>query len=592
MPRILAIVIFAAGLTIVTRALAADPPHGAAAASKPAPARPSHAPEEQQKIEAALPAAAPVQPAKPRKLLIFDLNVNYPPPSNVYAGHVATFGHRSIQHANLAFTRMGQKTGAFETVVSRDPAVFRPESLRQFDAVFFNNTVGNQFTDPALRQGLAEFIYGGGGLLGVHGTTVAFNNWPGAKEDWPEFGRMIGGRGARHREKDEPVYVRVEEPDHPLSAAFDPKGFEYRSEFFRVGDPYSRQRNRVLLSIDTAKSHLDRDPYRGKPERADNDYALAWVHNYGRGRVCYCTIGHDGAVFWDPMMLNFYLAAAQFVLGDLPAPTLPSARLTPAVRAQEKLGWRPAVTAYTFHKYTLFETIDKTAQLGLPYLEGLSFQKVSPGIPKNLDPQLSDAEISALREKLDTAGVRMLTYYYHRIPGDEAGCRKLFEFGRKLGIECCLSEPDPKDLDTIERFCNEYNMHVALHNHDAKGSPHYWRPELILQHCQGRGPRIGACADMGYWMRSGIDPVEAARLLKTRLLTVQVHDLDQLTPDGVDVPWGTGAGQTERFLREIRALGLRPLVFGVEYSRNWLESMPEVAACIEFFNKTTLQLAD
>ena len=45
---------------------------------------------------------------------------------------------------------MGQKTGAFETVVSRDPEVFRPESLRQFDAVFFNNTVGNLFTDPAL----------------------------------------------------------------------------------------------------------------------------------------------------------------------------------------------------------------------------------------------------------------------------------------------------------------------------------------------------------------------------------------------------------------------------------------------------------
>jgi len=33
--------------------------------------------------------------------------------------------------------------------------------------------------------------------------------------------------------------------------------------------------------------------------------------------------------------------------------------LTPALRAQEKLGWRLGIEAYTFHKYTLFEAIDK-----------------------------------------------------------------------------------------------------------------------------------------------------------------------------------------------------------------------------------------
>ena len=64
--------------------------------------------------------------------------------------------------------------------MSRDPAVIQPESLRQFDAVFFNNTVGNLFTDPALRQSLVEFVYAGGGMMGVHGTSVAFTQWPGA----------------------------------------------------------------------------------------------------------------------------------------------------------------------------------------------------------------------------------------------------------------------------------------------------------------------------------------------------------------------------------------------------------------------------
>lgn len=568
--------ILLAGLTIVRVAVSADAP--SATPTKSGSSKFQVTPDEQKKIEAAIPTQAPAAAAKPRKLLIFCLNVGYG-------------GHRAIAHANMALTLMGRKTGAFETVVSDDPEVFRPESLRKFDAVFFNNTVGNQFTDPVLRQSLADFVYGGGGLMGVHGTTVSFTNWPGSKEDWQEFGRMIGARGTNHRDAKEQVTIRLDEPDHPVNAVFGGKGFEYCDEFFRFSDPYSRRRDRVLLSIDTEKTNLDRDPYRGRRERKDNDYALAWVRNYGRGRVFYCALAHSPQVFWDSTMLKFYLAGTQFALGDLPAPTVPSAWATPAVRAQEKLGWRLALTAYTFHKYTLFETIDKTAQLGLPYLEGLSFQKVSTDIPKNFDPQLSDEELIKIREKLDTAGVRLLTYYYGRIPGDEAGCRKVFEFGRKIGIETFLSEPNPKDLDMIERFCNEYQINVALHNHDAKASPNYWRPELILKHCEGRGPRIGACADMGYWMRSGVDPIEGVRLLKGRLLNVQMHDLNEVTPAGTDVPWGTGAGKTEQFLQEVSKLGLRPTAFGVEYSRNWLENMPECRECINFFNKTSLRLA-
>ena len=141
---------------------------------------PAVSPEERAKIEQAIPAKAPAAPKKPRKLLVFTLNVGYP-------------GHRSIPYANLAFTLMGEKTGAFQTVVSRDPEVFRPESLKQFDAVFLNNTVGNLFTDAELRRSLMDFVSGGGGLLGVHGTAVAFTKWDrGAQEDWPEFAMMLG----------------------------------------------------------------------------------------------------------------------------------------------------------------------------------------------------------------------------------------------------------------------------------------------------------------------------------------------------------------------------------------------------------------
>jgi type 1 glutamine amidotransferase/sugar phosphate isomerase/epimerase len=530
------------------------------------------------RIEAALPREPVVRPLKPRRLLIFTRNVGYP-------------GHPSIAHANEAFTRMGQTTGAFEAVVSDDPEMFRPETLRGFDAVFFNNTVGNCFTNADLRQSLLEFVTGGGGLLGVHGASVAFTRWPGAVEDWPEFGYLLGARGAAHRESNERVWIRVEDPDHPLARVLGAKDFEYQDEFFRFGGPFSRQRVRVLLSMDIARTEAAGGKPREGNFRPDHDFALAWVRHYGRGRVFYSTIGHNPAVFQDAQMLRFYLAAIQFALGDLPAPTTPSAKLSPAVRAQEQLGWRLGIEAYTFHKFTFFETIEKTAQLGLPYVGGLSFQKVSAELPKNFDPQLSDEELRAVRLKLESAGLRLLTYYIQDIPNDPAACRRIFEFGRKMGIETFMTEPKPEALDLIEKFADEYGINVALHNHDPKASPVYWNPEGVLRVCRGRSPRLGACGDLGYWVRSGVDPIQAVRKLKHRLITVQVHDLDTRDANGADVPWGTGQSRLEEFFRELRRHNLRPTMIGLEYSRDWYESLPKVAQCIEFFNATSLKLA-
>ena len=546
------------------------------AADSPAPSA-----EARQRIEQALPAKATVQPAQPRRLLIYTRNQEY-------QGHAP-----AIASSSEAFTLMGRKTGAFETTVTDDPAVFERDSLRQFDAVFLNNTIGVTFTNAQWRQNLREFVTSGGGLMGVHGTSIAFMHWQWPPvEDWPEFGNMIGARGAAHPHANERVHFKIDEVGHPLNRVFGGQGFEMTGEFFRFHEPYSRARVRVLLSMDTAKTDLSGLKPGDPALRADGDYAFAWVRNYGRGRVFYSTLGHGPEIFQDAKLLQFYLDAAQFVLGDLPAPTTPSAKLSPAVLAQEKLGWRIGVEAYTFHKYTFFETIEKTAELGLPYIGGLcSMQKVSKDMPKNFDQNLTDDELRQIRMKMESAGVRMLTYYARNIPTDEAACRKLFEFGNKMGVETIVGEPKTEQLDLLDKLANEYGINIAIHNHDQGISPIYWRPENVLKACAGRSQRIGACPDLGYWLRSGIDPIEAIRLLKDRILVVHMHDLHESGGKGHDVPWGTGIGKSGECFRELHRLGVKPTMIGIEYANDWMESMPKIAKSIEFFNETTLKLA-
>jgi type 1 glutamine amidotransferase/sugar phosphate isomerase/epimerase len=537
--------------------------------------------EARQRIEHALPDRATAQPLKPRRLLIFTRNQEY-------QGHAP-----AIAASCEAFTLMGKKTGAFETTVTDDPAVFEGESLKRFNAVFLNNTIGNTFTNAQYRQNLLEFVTSGGGLMGVHGTSIAFMQWKWPPvEDWPEFGNMIGARGAAHPHANERIHFKIDEADHPLNRVFSRQGFEMTGEFFRFHEPFSRDRVRVLLSMDTTKTDLSRLKPGDPALREDNDYAFAWVRNYGRGRVFYSTIGHGPEIFEDAKLLQFYLDATQFVLGDLSAPTTPSAKLTPAVLAQEKLGWRIGIEAYTFHKYTFFETIDKTAALGLSYVGGLcSEQPVSKDIPKDFDQNLSDDELRQIRMKMESAGVRMLTYYVRKFPSDEAACRKLFTFANKMGVETFMGEPKPEQLELLDKLANEYGVNIAIHNHDQGISPIYWRPENVLKACEGRSKRIGACPDVGYWLRSGIDPIVAIRILKDRILMVHLHDLHETGGNGHDVPWGTGIAKSAEFLSELHRLRAKPTMIGIEYAHDWHESMPKIAQCIEFFNETTLKLA-
>lgn len=480
---------------------------------------------ELEKIAAAIPTAPFAPPLRSRRLLIFDLNVGYG-------------GHGSIRTANAAFELMGRKTRSFETEIHRDPAVFMPASLAKFDAVFLNNTVGNLFGDPALRQSLAEFVYAGGGLMGVHGTSVAFTRWPGALEDWPEFGRMLGARGASHLAPDEQAFIVPDDPGHPIIRCLPAEGFERRDEFFRFGDPYSRDRVRVLLHIDTSRTP---PPEGRKPFRADGDYAIAWIRRYGRGRIFYCAIAHNPRVFWDPELLRFYLAATQFALGDLHAPTAPSAKLNPAIRSQESLGWRKGLEADNPLHTSLSDVIGQAKRLGIPYAGASLGQKIATDAPQPLDETLDAAAFERIRLMLDEAGVTLLTLRVPITPTDAAGWRTMFGFARRIGVESLITESMPGDVASVGALCAQHDIRLAIACD---------RPNEVLGACGDQDPRIGACAEISRWARAGIDPIAAVRALGPRLISVATR--------GPDRP---ADASTRNMLAAIRDMRLHPTMF-------------------------------
>jgi len=256
--------------------------------------------EELQKIEQAVPAKATVQPAKARKLLAFNL--------------CNGFKHSSIPYWDKALEIMGQKTGAYSVVISSDMAVFKPETLNQFDAVCLNNTTRLKFDEP-LQKSLMEFVKGGKGIVGIHAATDNFY-------EWPEAAEMMGGQFAGHPWGAGGTWaIKIDDPNHPLMVAFKGKNFKIKDEIYLTRPPlYSRSKQRVLMSLDMS-DQATRTADGVTPE--DMDTGIAWVKSYGKGRIFYCSLGHNHDVVWNPTILQHCLDGIQFALGDFKVDTKP-----------------------------------------------------------------------------------------------------------------------------------------------------------------------------------------------------------------------------------------------------------------------------
>jgi type 1 glutamine amidotransferase len=164
------------------------------------------------------------------------------------------------------------------------------------------------------RKALLDFVGGGKGVVGTHASTDNFYAWP-------EGAELIGALFAGHPWGQAPV--KLDDPGHPLLEAFGGKGFWVKDEMYKMRDPYSREKLRVLLSFDMSKLP---DDTKGRP---DKDNPIAWIHEVGKGREFYCSLGHQAHIFTDPVILKFYLDGIQYALGDLKADATPSAKLNP-----------------------------------------------------------------------------------------------------------------------------------------------------------------------------------------------------------------------------------------------------------------------
>ncbi|WP_236974242.1 ThuA domain-containing protein [Membranihabitans maritimus] len=264
-----------------------------------------------EKIYELAPSETTVKVDKRRKLLLFSLHTG--------------FKHWVIPHTDVIMQTLAEKTGAFEIVTTKDPAMFERKNLRQFDAVILNNncSVGehrNLFYDTfkddndlteeekfekaqQLEDNLLRFVKKGGGLITLHGGIVMQNNSM-------EFSKMLGGSFDYHPVQQE-LNVKLVDAEHPMVQAFDGKGFTHVDEPYMFKNAYRDFNFRPLLYIETDMIKKKRK------EDTDKVKYISWIKPYGKGHVFYSSPSHNAQSFDNPDLLQYFLDGMQYACGDL-----------------------------------------------------------------------------------------------------------------------------------------------------------------------------------------------------------------------------------------------------------------------------------
>ncbi len=209
-----------------------------------------------------------------------------------------------------------------------------------------------------------------------------------------------------------------------------------------------------------------------------------------------------------------------------------------------------ALQCWTFRKFSFFETLEKAKELGIKYLEPYPGQLLEKGGKDRFNHKLTEEQIKQVRNKLKDYGISLVSYGVVGFDNTKPSMREVFDFAKKLGIRTIVTEPKFDDFSLLEKMVKKYNINIAIHNHPLPSK--YARPETVLEHIRGLDSRIGACADSGHWMRTGINPVKALQMLKGRIIDVHLKDLNKFgTKDAYDVPFGSGKANIHDILAEL-----------------------------------------
>jgi type 1 glutamine amidotransferase len=232
----------------------------------------------------------------------------------------AGFKHGSVTRkdgklspAERALTDLGISSGVFRVDCTQDVAKdFTKEKLAGYDIVYFYTTGAKL---PIDKETLEYFVNDwakqkGHGFIGSHSATDTYN-------ETPTYYDMIGGTFDGHPwGAGSEVTITVHDKNHPASKPWGDE-FTIKDEIYKFKH-FKPENVRVLMSMNMAKTK----------QKAPYHVPIAWVKQWGEGRVFYISLGHQEDVWTNEKYLKSVLGGIKWILREEDGDATPNPELS------------------------------------------------------------------------------------------------------------------------------------------------------------------------------------------------------------------------------------------------------------------------
>jgi len=246
----------------------------------------------------------------------------------------AGFRHGSVTRKDMklspaerAMTELGIASNLFRVDCTQDASQITKEQLDNYDIVMFYTTGNLPFEDDVRDYLFKDWVkQKGHGFIGTHSAADTYHEY---QPYWEMLGGTFNGHpwGSNQR-----VTITVHDTDHPVSRPWGDE-FEITDEIYRFKN-WQPEKVHVLMSLNMAKTKL-KQPYH---------VPIAWVKNYGDGKVLHMSLGHREDVWTNEKYMQSLLGGIKWMLGLEPGDATPNPALSSAQEAKAKADFDAAQT--------------------------------------------------------------------------------------------------------------------------------------------------------------------------------------------------------------------------------------------------------
>jgi inosose dehydratase len=249
-------------------------------------------------------------------------------------------------------------------------------------------------------------------------------------------------------------------------------------------------------------------------------------------------------------------------------------------------GFTVGVQSYTFRNFKLEPALKRIRELDLHYGEFYQAHCASNSTPE---------QIAAFKKLCGEYGVTPIAYGVQHFSKDHDANKKMFDFGKALGLKTFSADPDPDSFDSLDKCCEEYKISIAIHPHGPAGGGklHRWYgSEVILPAVKDHHPLIGTCLDTGHLIRSEqlgkhLDPAAEVRAMGARNFGMHLKDHDNKRK--TDVPFGKGELNVTEVLKSLREVKFTGYI-AIEYEAHPEDPSADVRECLATFKDCVKKL--